>query len=244
MEERKRLLLEIARAQAFLHDKSIIHRDLKLENVLMANDRSIRLMDFGLSKLVDFTQQMTVGIGTSIYMAPELTLGQPYDQSVDVFAFGILAFMVLTLNLSPYAEDPDDSLSTPTSVQIKVAQDASYRPKKGMDTLANDSLVDLIEKCWDNAPEKRPTFPEIIRILKKGGPKESQEKEEVVQVEFVMKYDTSVAEFGVVKGLDMVSIQLQEMMVGRNADKVQILEVLDRIVDVRKTCVLLMQDKH
>jgi len=63
-EEVLRMLKEIASAQLFLHQKKIIHRDLKAENVLIAKDLSTRLMDFGLSKLVDFSQRnMTTGIG-------------------------------------------------------------------------------------------------------------------------------------------------------------------------------------
>ena len=81
---RLRFLKEIASAQQFLHSKKIIHRDLKAENVLVANDLSIRLMDFGLSRLMEHTHaaNMTAAIGTSIYMAPELTLAEKYDSSV------------------------------------------------------------------------------------------------------------------------------------------------------------------
>lgn len=63
----------------------LLYRDLKAENVLVASDLTMRLMDFGLSKLVDYTRaanNMTAAIGTSIYMAPELTLGQQYDSQV------------------------------------------------------------------------------------------------------------------------------------------------------------------
>ena len=68
LEEVIRILKEIASALIFLHKKRILHRDLKAENVLIASDLSTRLMDFGLSKLVDFTlQNMTARIGEYLF---------------------------------------------------------------------------------------------------------------------------------------------------------------------------------
>jgi len=162
LDEVIRILTEVASAQRFLHSKKIIHRDLKAENVLVASNLSTRLMDFGLSKLVDFTRQhMTAGVGTSVYMAPELTVGEPYTNKVDVFAFGILAYIVLTKNFSPYNTLDGGNM---TNIQLRVASDSNFRPS--LDDLSDHPwMQSLVQGCWTHDPNSRYAFQDILTIL-------------------------------------------------------------------------------
>lgn len=79
---------EILLALEYLHDKSIIYRDLKPENILLDNDGHIRITDFGLSKVLYSTNQLTYSLcGTPEYIAPEIIMGGGYTQAVDWFSF-------------------------------------------------------------------------------------------------------------------------------------------------------------
>lgn len=80
-----------------LHDLNILYRDLKSENILIAQNGHIKLVDFGFAKIVDQTRARTL-CGTPEYMAPEMLLkGSPiYTQAVDYWALGILAYEMVT----------------------------------------------------------------------------------------------------------------------------------------------------
>ena len=77
--------IEMSKAVYYLHKHGISHRDIKPENILLCDQW--KLCDFGLSKAK--VESMLSYKGTSYYMAPEM-LGEKYDQSVDVFALGIV----------------------------------------------------------------------------------------------------------------------------------------------------------
>jgi novel protein kinase C epsilon type len=88
---------EIAVALQFLHQRGILHRDLKLENVLVGRDGHCKLSDFGLSKMGFFKHdRASSDCGTPHYMAPEMLKGLPYGHGVDWWALGIMVFEMLT----------------------------------------------------------------------------------------------------------------------------------------------------
>jgi TolB-like protein/Tfp pilus assembly protein PilF/predicted Ser/Thr protein kinase len=82
--------VQIASAIEAAHAKGIIHRDLKPSNILMTRDRSIKLLDFGLAKLMSDTP------GTLAYMSPEQSQGKPLDQRSDIFSFGAVLYEMLS----------------------------------------------------------------------------------------------------------------------------------------------------
>lgn len=96
------LALEVANAIEAAHSKGVIHRDLKPSNILMTRERSIKLLDFGLAKLIaDASESTTLTLegsvlGTAAYMSPEQAEGKVLDARLDVFSFGAVLYEMLS----------------------------------------------------------------------------------------------------------------------------------------------------
>lgn len=82
-----------------MHKQNIVHRDIKPENILLESksidDFTIKITDFGFSKLYDPTEGMKDTLGSPLYMAPEIIKKRPYDSSVDIWAIGIMTYLML-----------------------------------------------------------------------------------------------------------------------------------------------------
>ena len=95
-------LQQLGGALQHMHSKQILHRDLKADNVFLADDGSedgsVRLGDFGISKTLSTYTSLAVTVcGTPFYFSPELIKSQPYREPSDVWALGVILFELLTL---------------------------------------------------------------------------------------------------------------------------------------------------
>ena len=88
-------IAQIVIALGKLHEKGIMHRDLKLENIMLDANGYIKIIDFGLAKILDNDELAVTQCGTAEYFAPEVLLRQPYDFSVDWWAIGIITFELI-----------------------------------------------------------------------------------------------------------------------------------------------------
>ncbi|KAE9047679.1 hypothetical protein PR003_g3497 [Phytophthora rubi] len=98
-----KIALHVAHALTYMHslDPPMVHRDLKSKNILLNSDLDAKLTDFGASReRIDRT--MTAGVGTSLWMAPEMMTGEKYDEKADMFSFGVV-LSELDSNALPYA---------------------------------------------------------------------------------------------------------------------------------------------
>lgn len=147
---------DIARGMQYLHRHHIVHRDLKSLNVLMDEKLRIRICDFAFSRHATDEQTMTSNIGTPHWMAPEILFShQNYTSKVDVYAYGILLWELVTCQI-PYC-------GIPTKVIMFEVRDRDIRPSLPSSDQVNPKIRDLITQCWDRNPDNRPTFDEIVR---------------------------------------------------------------------------------
>lgn len=104
-----KIVHSLAAGLYYLHSYGIVHRDIKPENVLMATkaeDSDVKIVDFGLSKMVGPTQLCTEPFGTLSYVAPEVLQQKPYGKAVDVWSLGILAYLMMVGSL-PFDHEDD-----------------------------------------------------------------------------------------------------------------------------------------
>jgi serine/threonine-protein kinase len=151
--------VQIARGLAAAHEKGIVHRDLKPANVFLTKHGAVKILDFGLAKLVE---NVAVGeadtlthaptgatefgrvLGTVAYMAPEQARGMPVDQRADVFAFGVVLYEMVA------GERPFRGATATDTVAAILKEEPPALPA----SVPRD-LVAVIGRCLAKEPEKR-----------------------------------------------------------------------------------------
>lgn len=148
--ERIRLLIEVADAVGFAHARLVVHRDIKPSNVLVDDGGRVRLLDFGIAKLIeqDSPKLTTERLLTPGYASPEQLLGEPITTASDIYQLGILAGEVISGNpLYPGETLPGaiERAAGGRSLSLK-ARKAHGIPRE---------LVPVIEQCLHAAPDHR-----------------------------------------------------------------------------------------
>ncbi|CAD6933382.1 unnamed protein product, partial [Tilletia laevis] len=104
----RRLFGQLCLAVAYIHERGIVHRDLKLENVLLDEMCNVKLGDFGFTREFERRKLMDTFCGTTGYAAPEMLAGKKYfGQEVDIWSLGIILYALLTGAL-PFDDDDED----------------------------------------------------------------------------------------------------------------------------------------
>ena len=147
--ERLATALQIARALEHIHSQKIIHRDIKPDNVFITLSGTVKLMDFGISKLQNSTKTSTgIVMGTPYYMAPEQVLGKNVTEQVDVYAFGVMLFELMS------GERPLTGDSVERLFYAILNEPLDLAPLRTMGV--PEIIVDLIARCTEKEPAKRP----------------------------------------------------------------------------------------
>ncbi|RHZ81577.1 hypothetical protein Glove_117g58 [Diversispora epigaea] len=154
-------LWEISLRLTNIHALDIVHRNFHPGNILSSNfENSIRISDFGLSKLIRVNQNIPEKkniFGVLPYIAPEVLSGEEYTKAADVYSYGIIAYELVT-GFPPYLDIPHDQ-----DLAMKICN--GLRPKIIFHTPR--FITRIIMRCWDARVTHRPTFKELYRELNK-----------------------------------------------------------------------------
>jgi len=151
-----RLIKQMLCAVRYLHSKGIIHRDLKLENFLFSSsapDSELKMIDFGLSKHFQYGEIQQQAVGTPYTVAPEVIRGR-YDERCDIWAIGVIAFLLLS------GDPPFGGCGGPEplmTVRANILNGAyEFEPFEIWD-LVSDSAKEFIHSLLVTNPKFRPT---------------------------------------------------------------------------------------
>ena len=156
--------LQIAQALEEAHEKGIVHRDLKPQNIKASSEGKVKVLDFGLAKAMDSTGTPTAALansptltavrgtelgtilGTAAYMAPEQARGRTVDKRVDIWAFGVVFYEMLTGEQLFAGESVVDTLSAVLTKEIDLTRlPAELSPR----------LRELVRRCLERDPKRR-----------------------------------------------------------------------------------------
>lgn len=148
-------------ALKYLHERGIVHRDIKLENVLCVdanpnNPICVKLADFGSSaKLGSNRTTLNTQVGTSFYLAPEIIQKKPYGRPVDLWALGVLLYIALSGELPFPGTESEDYCHNAVSLPLEF-------PTELWSSFSSDAC-EFIEKLMDKNPDTRLTARDALQ---------------------------------------------------------------------------------
>eukprot|EP01114_Cavostelium_apophysatum_P003938 TRINITY_DN1406_c0_g3_i2.p1 TRINITY_DN1406_c0_g3~~TRINITY_DN1406_c0_g3_i2.p1 ORF type:complete len:326 (-),score=113.24 TRINITY_DN1406_c0_g3_i2:180-1157(-) len=150
-----KMICDIAKGMTYLHDVSILHRDLTPKNILLDSNLNCKVSDFGLSILADAGEQVTTSLGCLPYQSPEVFRGDVYSEVADVYSFGCIVYELVT------GSEPQKG--TPPLKFANMVAYEDFRPEIPEAVLPK--YRQLITDCWTAAPSHRPKFKNILSDL-------------------------------------------------------------------------------
>jgi len=154
--EQHKILSGIARGMLHLHSEKIIHRDLAARNVLLTDNFDVKVTDFGLSRKGGEQSEVTRSdVGPLKWMPPEAILEKIYSTKSDVWSYGVVIWEIICRS-DPY----------PNEDAVKAAMTVCYeKARLPIPDHCAQMFAALMKACWEQDPERRPSFKDIIATL-------------------------------------------------------------------------------
>ena len=143
---------QVCLAIKHIHDRKILHRDIKSQNIFLMKNGQIKLGDFGIAKCLNQTiDKAKTYVGTPYYLSPEIINSQPYDFKSDIWSLGVLLYEMCALKM------PFDASNLP-QLYIKIIN-CNYQP---LSNNYSDELKKLVKAMLNETSLKRPNIGEIL----------------------------------------------------------------------------------
>ena len=152
------IIHKMAAAVYYMHSFGVAHRDLKPENVLMTSeddDSDIRILDFGLSKILGAYEKCDEPYGTLTYCAPEIIVDEPYSKAVDLWSLGIMTYLMVSGKLPFNSEDENE-------IARQVVYDEADFTRNPVWKFISPECKDFIKKLLNKDQNKRMTIKEAL----------------------------------------------------------------------------------
>ena len=152
------IIHQMATAVYYMHSFGVVHRDLKPENVLMTStdeDSDIRILDFGLSKILGPYEKCDEPYGTLTYCAPEIIIDEPYAKPVDLWSLGVMTYLMVSGKLPFNSEDENE-------IARQVVYDEPNYTRNPVWKTISPECLDFIKRLLDKDQNKRMTIKEVL----------------------------------------------------------------------------------
>ncbi|KTF90252.1 hypothetical protein cypCar_00037067 [Cyprinus carpio] len=157
-EDVKRLMKQILEGVSFLHRSNVVHLDLKPQNILLTSESplgDIKVVDFGLSRLVSSGQEIREIMGTPEYVAPEILNYEPISTATDMWSIGVLVYVMLT-GISPFlGDDKQETFLNISQINISYTEEELQHLDR--------AAIHFIKSLLIKEPESRATAEDCLR---------------------------------------------------------------------------------
>ena len=141
-------LSQIIEGIQYLHSFGIVHRDIKPDNLLITENNVVKIIDFGLSKIILFSEEINENYGSLLFTAPEILLNEHYNTKVDVWSIGIIAFS--------FSVNESDEMN-------EIVNQNMFFPYKRIDKNKSDIKIrKLISIALNKKSKERPFINDIL----------------------------------------------------------------------------------